>query len=240
MLFLTALLISCATPNGMISELQPLPEMPKTYIDPGPANIREIEATSILIKSSLGGRGSGVVIKTGSNYSYVLTAGHVFHKTAKIEVYTISGLRIKGCLWVDHISTPDLGVLYVPYRLKAIQIASSMPLKGSRIYTSGNKLGGGFWPSDGIYGGIVDPRGKHQYSGKFARGSIPTHPGNSGGAVVYDCKLVGIVSKILVFKQKSLPGQILPTTLMFVPVTQIHLYLDRIQSKMNGQVPKRQ
>ena len=194
----------------------------------GPENIRTLERTSVLVIGVFG-QGSGVVVHAEANHSFVLTAAHMYSPSGSFHVQTFSGESIPDCYFVDASETVDLGIMYVPKRLPVMKIATSMPLRGSTIYIDGNKLGGGFWPSDGIYGGIIGREGDHPQAGKFARASTPVHPGNSGGAVVYDCKLIGIVSRILVWRGTK---QLLPTTHMFVPVTQIRPYLDSVRDKM--------
>lgn len=202
------------------------PQAPMQVDDPGPENIRFANEVGVLLygympgyitedgSRSLVGAGSGVVVYSDREKSYVLTAGHCYTEGADYFVERANGDEIDDCYFIFVSATDDLGVLYVPQgHLPVAWTASQMPEIGSRIFVHGNKLGGGFWPCDGIYGGEIPP-------GNFSRGSTPVHPGNSGGGVFYNRTLIGIVSRIATFR-----GQLLPTMHMFVPVTRINLLM---------------
>ena len=179
--------------------------------------------------------GSGVVVATGSKGTVVLTAGHCYVPNTTYEVENSYGKKFRATFF--HVSSvEDLGLLWVKEIVGAPAIlAEVMPPWGTSVYAIGNKLGGGLFPTEGIYGG--------QVSGKFARCSAPTHPGNSGGGIWANEMLLGIVSRIpAALHQTTDPKikskQLYPSVCMFVPITNVRSYLLRSGAMMQVSHPK--
>jgi hypothetical protein len=134
------------------------------------------------------GLGSGVVVATGKDCSYILTNSHVapndaiYHIIYKGELYP--------CEWIGAVPEKetndkgDLGLIKCFYVLPKVEIANSEPTKGTLVYQFGfpgggrlSKLSGKFLGRDGGPGNI---------------GDYLVVPGSSGSGVYYNDKLIGL------------------------------------------------
>lgn len=195
MFFIAMVLCACAT-------TQPLNQTQSEKTD-----VAKSVMTALVLEGKCSGarmNGSAVVIKHGDGYTIAVTAAHCYKKGAK---YTVKDYRGKtyNAIFYKVSKTDDIGLLWIKGRVGAVAEPGVQPPWGDRVYVIGNKLGGGPFPTDGLYAGRVT-RG-------FARCSAPTHPGNSGGGVYHRGKLIGIVSRIPGMFRKTAPGAALPQDL---------------------------
>lgn len=142
-------------------------------------------------------RGSGAVVSTTENYSYILTAAHVCdhpetvdiaqgpiiltvkQEASLITVDYFGNERSASIMDLDHIN--DVCVLRVSgVWADPISIADELPSPGNRVYNIAAPLGifspGMVLMFEGFYAG-ADPMGNHLYT-------IPARPGSSGSPVL--------------------------------------------------------
>ena len=142
-------------------------------------------------------RGSGAVVGTTKNYSYILTAAHVCdqadvvqikqgpivltvkQESALITVDYFGNERSASIMDLDHIN--DVCILKVSgVWVDPIGISNELPSPGSRVYNMAAPLGifspGMVLMFEGFYAGS-DPMGNHLYT-------IPARPGSSGSPVL--------------------------------------------------------
>jgi len=151
-------------------------------------------------------RGTGVVIGKEGNTLLILTARHVVKGGDKVFVSKSAAMELPAEAEVKLADitiseSSDLALLVVTDQflapmVEAVEIADSLPKVGDTLQCVGNALGVGLrvappGPLASDEPAFVDGE-VYQQGGYFAL------PGNSGGGVFYNGKLVGVVSAILV------------------------------------------
>ena len=146
-----------------------------------------------IINYTQGTSGSGTLIKIKDKF-YVLTAAHMIGTDNDI-LFAEDNIAKKGYILsiVKYNRWNDLAILKIKLKkddsLKyyALEIGTESPQIGEIIYVIGNPDS----YEDILTSGVVVKRGR-----TFSLISAPIYFGNSGGAVIYKGKLVGIVSAL--------------------------------------------
>jgi len=146
-----------------------------------------------IINYTQGTSGSGTLIKIKDKF-YVLTAAHMIGTDNDI-LFAEDNIAKKGYILsiVKYNRWNDLAILKIklkkddPLKYYALEIGTESPQIGEIIYVIGNPDS----YEDILTSGVVVKRGR-----TFSLISAPIYFGNSGGAVIYKGKLVGIVSAL--------------------------------------------
>jgi S1-C subfamily serine protease len=143
--------------------------------------------------------GSGAVVRSNTEYSDIITAGHLCDVPTELAMlddaflaFDSAGNYYKSILIAIGPST-DLCLLRIKYEKEPLKISRKEPRQGSKVYMAGYPLGV-YHPKylhffDGYYSGI-------DYGGN-AIWTFPAAPGSSGGVVVNNRgEIVGVVSAV--------------------------------------------
>lgn len=150
-------------------------------------------------KSSPNGLGSGVIIKSDSDKSYVLTNYHVLEDCSKATI-SING-QTYNCTPVGYDSTADLAVVTIPVGgLTVAEWGDSGSLTvGEWCMAIGSPMGYENTCTTGIVSAVgrngeVQDGSNTYYNSDVIQTDAAINPGNSGGALVDDeGKVIGIV-----------------------------------------------
>lgn len=182
--------------------------------------------------------GSGVVIASrrsklpGKATVIILTAAHVMAAKGGILVIGPDGKSHTARLVrTDPIN--DLALLWTRLDLPSAELGS-LPEWGARLQVVGNPLGTGtLWASEGLFSGSVATKVEGVITVR-SRLSAPTHPGNSGGGVWYNGRVVGIVTNILL---NTGTRQLFVNMAYFTPSPIISEFLEGVDVKGMLMVP---
>ncbi len=203
--------------------------------DPGVRGVNECYQTqvTVVVETSKGrGAFTAVILEVQEDRTFFLTAAHCEPPTMFYNlVFTYMGKEYADpdARFVHLDEDEDLALivstLVIPGSRAAV-LAQELPAIGSTLYTAGNKYATGMWPARGIYAGTITELGMPE----CGRATIPSHPGNSGGGVFYDCELVGILSSVIQYRTKiantPFTALVMSADLMFfVPLHTIRSYL---------------
>lgn len=204
----------------------------------------------VLLENADGRKNSftAVIIRSQPERTILLTCAHCQPRT---DEYIIK-VKYNGKLYADpdakfihvasdgNLMTPGLDLALIKFTrlpvVRPVRLARVMPVLGATIFSVGNKFGQGLSPSMGLYAGTLQGDKLHGVH----KVVMPLHPGNSGGIILYDCELVGIVSYVVSYRTR-IPGTPLAVPVrvetmgFIVPVTKIRQYLslDEVQALIN-------
>ncbi len=159
-----------------------------------PPDYKFLEKANLnIINYTQGTSGSGTLIKIKNEF-YVLTAAHMIGTDNDI-LFAEDNIAKKGYALsvVKYNRWNDLAILKIklkkddPLKSYALQIGTENPRTGEIIYVIGNPDS----YEDILTSGIIVKKGR-----TFSLISAPIFFGNSGGAVIYKGKLVGVVSAL--------------------------------------------
>jgi len=159
-----------------------------------PPDYKFLEKANLsIINYTQGTSGSGTLIKIKDEF-YVLTAAHMIGTDNDI-LFAEDNIAKKGYALsvVKYNRWNDLAILKIklkeddPLKYYALEIGTESPRTGEIIYVIGNPDS----YEDILTSGIVVKKGR-----TFSLISAPIFFGNSGGAVIYKGKLVGVVSAL--------------------------------------------
>jgi V8-like Glu-specific endopeptidase len=141
--------------------------------------------------------GSGFVIWTSDDVSYIVTNGHVAPEDDTYDIISYKEGAKKPaqyrCEWVaavaddDREQEGDLALLRCNYKLPSVSLSKQDPTKGADIYSWGYPNTGPLVKFGGKYTGMDGPGGN-----KYMYGDYMTIPGSSGSGVYLNEKIVGV------------------------------------------------
>lgn len=184
----------CAKKIPQMTITRDIPIEPQSVLFIGGANIMTEESIS----------GSAIVIESGQEWSWAVSAGHVCypepadHLVAWNELWMMMAFDFNGnyepvfMVALDQVN--DVCIFRVPLgNLPAVPLAKKMPNIGEKVYLGSYPLGvynPGHVPFfEGYYAGILEGRASY---------TIPVTGGSSGGGVVNkNGELIGVISLAL-------------------------------------------
>ncbi len=169
----------------------------KQYVLP-PSYDKVRRANYLIINNSKGYSGSGTLIKYKDRY-YILTCAHLLKDTSDLMIAKNTATNTTHLLSLIKVDfKKDLAVydIIVSESSKkfALPLSDKTPPVGSSIYVIGN-------PSS--YTDILTKGVISKYQGDTGMATATVFFGNSGGAILYSSKVVGVTSRILIMLQKE-------------------------------------
>ena len=240
--------VCCATPER-ISE--PLPERPEAVkpvpaVNPWYCSVEIISAFKVPEDGKISkpstllmrvedklvfASGSGTIIKREGDVLTILTAKHVIEGADKFLVKYGKSIEM-GFDAVLHpksdIATFKIRSARVAEVCEVAPVAEFVPAVGSKLDCLGNALGRGMrWMTPGVVAKTLP----ESVAGEFLwMGSYHSYPGCSGGGVWHDGKVVGVVSRVLVFRvpvQGGVYNDVKPDMSLFVGAEMIHPFVQK-------------
>jgi len=151
-----------------------------------------VKSNLLLANLTIKAIGSGTIIKI-RNEKYILTAGHLLENKDDDLVVVIEKGKYIPLEVVKIDKEVDLLLLKtkkVELLAPAVEVSDKYPPVGSTVYVVGNPAG----LTDMVTKGVLSNNTKDRH---FYFCSVPSFFGNSGGAVYYKNKLVGVTSFVL-------------------------------------------
>lgn len=185
--------------------------------------------------------GSGVVIWSSKDVSYILTNSHVAPENDTYDAinYNSKNASQYRCEWVgatkedDREAEGDLGLLKCEFQLPAVSLAKLDPAIGSEFYSWGFPNSGPLNKVSGKYTGKDGPGGD-----KYWYADYMTIPGSSGSGVYYKDDLVGVSFAISNKKDRFGNNVLNPDgTVVNVPPAWI-VPRKKVEVFLNRQIPK--
>lgn len=189
---------SISTDSDLYSKLNQVVEILKTHSESLrraiPPNYKLLERANLtLINNSIGAKGSGTLIKINNNY-FILTVAHMIDSDSDLIVATDNVTqKTYSTHIVKYDKKVDLALLSIDLdpndelQKYIVELSDLSPSTGDHIYVIGN-------PAD--YEDIITDGIIVKQSQTFNLISAPIFFGNSGGALIYEGKLAGVVSAI--------------------------------------------
>jgi len=189
------------------------------------ADVKRIKEANVLIQNlTKQCQGSGTHIKINGE-DYVLTCAHLIDE--KVEDNNMVIVSDRGT-WasatiVKYNQEKDLALLKCP-QLKHtayLEISTEEPREGSEVLVSGNPSGLKDMITDGIVA-KVDRKSQHYLI------TNKIYFGNSGGALLYKGKIVGVMSRIWAFTHNTSMGIITQNYGLAVSLKEIQNFLKEV------------
>ena len=156
-------------------------------------NIENIKKANISIYNSTTGFGaSGTHIKVG-NESYILTCYHILDKIDDNILIMLDNKRIYVASLIKFDKQKDLALFEIktiPEDYPYLEISKEEPRQGSKIYVIGNPADMNDTITEGII--VKIKRKKYIFTNKVFYG-------NSGGAVLYKGKIIGVMNRLQIY-----------------------------------------
>lgn len=179
--------------------------------------------------------GTGVIYKQDKDYLYALTAKHILKLKGRVNVriHTIKevGITIKNISRknIDYSKIVDLGIIKIPkpkgyFATLSLAIKSKAPTLGTTIYIIGHPYNFHYNLSEGIVGNYV-VRKYRKEKVLYMLITAPTYRGNSGGPVIVQNEIVGIVTGIQYLNRRNYT-EYLHTMAFAVSLEDIHKFLN--------------
>ena len=185
-------------------------------------NIKKIKEANVLIKNlTMSCQGSGTHVKIDGE-DYVLTCGHLINPD--IEDNTLVIVSDRGT-WaratiVKYNQEKDLALLKCPQLKQTayLEISTEAPKEGSEVTVVGNPSGLTDMITDGIVSLIDKKNESYLITNKI-------YFGNSGGALLYKGKIVGVMSQLCAFSKVYPTGIIAQNYGLAVSLKEIQNFL---------------
>lgn len=158
-------------------------------------DVKDIEkikqANLYILNDTVGISGSGTHIKIKGK-SYILTCAHLFEEVTDTMYAIEDNGHWTGVKILAYNKKIDLALLTVDNLIQQsyLEIADKAPKEGSKVMVIGNPAG----LLDVVTDGIVAKRNDIHYLI-----TNTTYFGNSGGALLYDGKIVGVMSQLVTY-----------------------------------------
>jgi len=224
--------------NELISKLNKITNKKIVTNETYPNFDKLIKANCVVLNFNNASIGSGTIIQYNSKI-YILTASHLVDSTTdcvKIKTYIKKWYKVK-IIKID--KNNDLMLLSIDFNNitieekkyfinNAIEISDVYPRLASKVYAIGNPAG----IENIISMGIIS-----KISSKYYYITAPIFYGNSGGALIYKGKLVGVVSSIQYAypKLKKTPYFALGVVIKLELIKQfLDEYAEQFSSKINS------
>lgn len=140
--------------------------------------------------------GSGFIVATNSEYSWVLTAAHVVVGSSKIVVRTSQGQALKATLLKSNPNA-DVALLRIKLgHLPTLSLSDVSLKEGQSVLGIGAAFGLSTSSSLGIVSAL-DVKLGTQVKEPLIQTDVSVNPGSSGGAMINsDAEVVGVITKI--------------------------------------------